>query len=160
MIAKGLWITSAVLALGLISPALAEADLASAENCLIARIDAGENPTQCIDDAHVTCQATPADQPAIAILCYREARAAWDVGIKAEMARINDRADDRIAAIAAVELKYDLIANLTQCDRMEELAKVGSDVSADAIQRQKAHCEASSAGLAYLRVKLRGRSIE
>jgi hypothetical protein len=160
MIAKGLWIASAVLALGLTAPAWAEVDLASAASCMTTRIDTGENPAQCIDEAHAACQATPQDSPAIAILCYRTAQAAWDAGIRTEMARINDRADDRIAAIAAVELKYDLIASLTQCDRMEELALVGSDISSETIQRQKARCQASSAGLAFLRVTLRGRSIK
>lgn len=145
--------------LGLAVPALAQIEIAKATECMTARIDAGETPALCIDEAHATCLATPADSPAVAILCYRNARADWDAAITAEMSRIRERADERISAIAAVELKYDLIASLTQCDRMEELALVGSTKSGETIQRQKARCEASAAGLAYLRATLRGRSL-
>lgn len=148
------------LATALAGPVAAQIDIATVQTCMTNRIDTGENPAICIDEAQATCQATPADSPAVAILCFRNARSDWDAAITAEMARIRDRADDRIAAIAAVELKYDLLASLTQCDRMEELARVGTDTPAETIQRQKARCEASASGLAYLRAMLRGRSIK
>lgn len=157
---NGRWLLALCIAASLAGPALAQIDVAAAKACITDRIDTGENPALCIDEAHATCQATPADSPAVAILCFRNAKADWDGAIAAEMDRIRNRADDRIAAIAAIELKYDLIASLTQCSRMEELAQVGTDTPAETIQRQKARCEASAAGLTYLRALLRGRSIK
>ena len=76
------------------------------------------------------------------------------------MGRISAIADDRIAAIAGIELKYDLITARTQCDRMEELALAASGQPAETIRRQKSRCEAGAAGLAYLRLKLRARSLQ
>jgi hypothetical protein len=76
------------------------------------------------------------------------------------MADITARADDRIAKIAGVELKYDLISGLTECNRMEDLARVGSDQSPELIQREREHCEASAAALAYMWASLRGSSLK
>lgn len=154
------WTLAVLLAAGLAAPALAQVDLPAADACLTERLGAGQNPAACVEAAHADCVATPPDAPALATVCFREARSAWDRGIGAEMARIAARADERIAAIAGIELKYDLIASRTQCDRMEELALAASSASPEDILRQKSRCEAAAAGLAYLRLKLRAQSID
>ncbi|MDQ2088891.1 hypothetical protein [Marimonas arenosa] len=154
-------LTATVFCLGQATvPVLAGVDLTAAETCMAQQIASGQNPALCLDTAHADCLLSPADAPAVATLCFTEARKAWDAGIAAEMARIRDNAPEKIAAIAAIEVKYDLLTGLTQCDRMEELAKVASEEPADSIQRQKARCTASSAGLAYLRLRYRGSDIE
>lgn len=142
------------------SAAWADVDLATTDTCLNARIAKGENPTVCVDQAHQRCLTMPDDMTASAVLCFGQAREAWNIGIAANMEQINETADARIATIAAVELKYDLLANLMQCDRIEELAKAASEATGDQIARQRAQCEASAAGLVYLRVKLRSRSLQ
>ncbi|PWL34134.1 MAG: hypothetical protein DCO97_15980 [Marivita sp. XM-24bin2] len=142
------------------SPVAAEVDLIATNTCLADRLAEGQNPSSCVDQAHQRCLTTPDDMTAAAVLCFSQARETWRIGITAEMERITETADDRIAAIAGVELKYDLLANLMQCDRMEELAKVGSDATGDQISRQRAQCDASASGLAYLRVRLRAESMQ
>lgn len=143
-----------------LSAAGAEVDLTAADTCLTQRIEAGQNPATCVEDAQAYCRLTPQDAPALAAVCFRDAQAEWDRGITEEMGRIRQRAEPRIAAIAGIELKYDLIASRTQCDRMEELALAASAEPPETIQRRKSRCQASAAGLAYLRLKLRARSID
>ncbi|WP_218588655.1 hypothetical protein [Marivita hallyeonensis] len=151
--------TASALLCILSSSASADVNLVAADACLAARLVQQQNPASCVDEAHQRCLTTPDDMTASAVLCYNQAREAWRIGISAEMERIAETADDRIAAIAGVELKYDLLANLMQCDRMEELAKVGSEATGNQIARQRAQCEASASGLAYLRVKMRAQSL-
>jgi len=141
-------------------PASADVDLITTDACLSERLAQSENPTVCVDQAHQRCLTMPTDMTASAVLCFSQAREAWNIGIAANMEQIKETADERIATIAAVELKYDLLANLMQCDRMEELAKAASEATGDQIARQRAQCEASAAGLVYLRVKLRSRSLQ
>lgn len=148
----------AMMCLG--TAATADVDLTAADACLNDRLSQNQNPASCIDQAHQRCLTTPDDLTASAVLCFGQAREAWNNGIAANMKTIDDMADDRIAAIAAIELKYDLLANLMQCDRMEELAKAGSEATGDQISRQRAQCEASAAGLVYLRVKMRAQSLQ
>lgn len=151
----------AFLALGLsCGAAWADVDLAETDACLTERIGQNQNPASCVDTAHQRCLTTPEDLTASAVLCFRQARDAWDIGIAREMDVIQQSATNRIAAIAAVELRYDLLANLMQCDRMEELAKVGSEATGEQIARQRAQCEASASGLVYLRVKMRALSLQ
>lgn len=150
----------AVLAVCLGTFAQADVDLATADTCLTDHLSRNQNPSACIDQAHQRCLTTPETMTASAVLCFGQAREAWNIGIAANMDNITQNADARIAAIAAVELKYDLLANLMQCDRMEELAKLGAVATGDQIARQRAQCEASAAGLVYLRVKMRAQSLQ
>ena len=139
--------------------AIADVDLTVADACLTDRLSQNQNPSSCVDQAHQRCLTTQADMSATAILCFSQAKEAWNIGIATNMEQIRETATDRIAAIAAIELKYDLLANLMQCDRMEELAKAGSEATGDQISRQRGQCEASAAGLVYLRVKMRSQSL-
>lgn len=152
-------IWACVLAASTALPAAADERLVETNACLNARLAENQTPAPCVDQAHQRCLTTPEDMTASAVLCFRQARETWNIGIATEMEHIRKAASDRIASIAAIELKYDLLANLMQCDRMEELAKVGSDASGDQISRQRAQCDASASGLAYLRVKIRSRSL-
>lgn len=148
------------LGVSLGTSASADVDLPTIDACLSERISQKANPASCVDQAHQRCLTTPEDMTASAVLCFGQAREAWNIGIAANMEQIRETAEDRIATLAAIELKYDLLANLMQCDRMEELAKAGSEATGDQIVRQRAQCEASAAGLVYLRVKLRSQSLQ
>ncbi|MFZ7090230.1 hypothetical protein [Primorskyibacter sp. 2E233] len=132
-------------------PALAEVDLATVDACIEQARSDGQVPTACIDAAQADCQAETSDSHMVAALCYTKAREVWGTGIRDRMQLISASAPENVAAIAGIEVKYDLLANLTQCDRMEELSRVG-EATNEEIQRQKARCEASASGLAYLRL--------
>ena len=128
------------------SPALAEVDLAAADSCILDRIDSGKPVAECIEAAQADCAAQVADASAVAAVCFREVRDGWNAGIKAVLDKVQATASEEIGAIAAIEVKYDLLAGLVQCDRMEELARAVSEQSAEVILRQRSQCEASASG--------------
>lgn len=138
----------------------AKVDLAEARTCIADSIAATVSPAVCIDAAHAACHTVAPENAATAIVCFRDARAVWDGGITDALARLRASADDTRAAIGAVELKYDLIGSLTQCDRLEELAIVGSDTPPETILRDKSGCEAAAAAFAYIRLHLRAQAAE
>jgi hypothetical protein len=74
------------------------------------------------------------------------------------MAEIRDSAAERLSAIASVEVKYDMLGNLMQCDRMEALALIG-DAEPAAIQRDKARCTAAATGLVLTRLLIRSQDL-
>ena len=139
---------------GAAPPALAEVALDKVQACLDTARGTGDAPASCIDQALSPCIDEPDDLNSVAILCFEEARKTFGDGIRARMAQIRDTARENIAAIAGIEVKYDLIASLTQCDRMEELARLG-DSTAEKIQRRKSQCAAAASGLTWLRLVLR-----
>lgn len=161
MILRGLTLGIALLAMTqiLAVPARAEVDLEKANSCIQEEIGAGQQPTACVDEAHVECISVPEGTPAIASLCFREAQDVWSAGIKGLMEQIRAGAAEDLAVIAGIEVKYDLLAGLLQCDRMEELALAVSNLTEDAILRQKSHCEATASGLVYARLFWRARDL-
>jgi hypothetical protein len=136
----------------------AAVDLSSVEACVEAHAASDTLPAPCVAQAMTECLGTPSDAPALASLCFREARDTWSEGIAARMARLKAAAPEEIAAIAGIEVKYDLLGGLLQCDRGEELALVGSG-ALEEIQRQKDQCTATAAGMAYIRLLWRARDL-
>ena len=149
---------AAVLAAALPLPATAEIALGTVRDC-VARHAANQTvPTACVDEAMSECIGLPGDAPALASQCFRAARDGWSAGIAARMEQLRAAAPGKLAAIAGVEVKYDLIAGLTQCDRMQELALIG-DRPLDQVQREADRCAATAAGLAYVRLLWRSRDL-
>jgi hypothetical protein len=144
----------AVLAL-LSGPALADMDFEEVNTCLGDRVASGQSPASCIDDVHADCVRTDAGTPAVATLCFVTAEQNWQAGMAGLMETIGKNASEQVAAIAGIEVKYDMLAALLQCNRMEELSRVVGRDSAEVIQRQTARCRASAAGLTYARLFLR-----
>lgn len=153
-------ILGAITLLSGLGSAAAADQLETADACILERFEAGTPVTACIDAAHATCLAEPEDTAAVASVCFRTAQEGWNAGIKALMDQIRGGASDDIATVAAIEVKYDVLAALMQCDRMQELALAVSDLSQQAILRRKSQCDATGLGLAYARLKLRARDIE
>ncbi|WP_121633704.1 hypothetical protein [Tropicibacter alexandrii] len=126
-------------------------DLDAVNSCIdTARAEQG-NPNQCIDAAHQPCLVDSAEAPAAAILCFTEARETWSEGIASRMDTLRANAPEDIAALAGIEVKYDLLASLVQCDRLEELGRL-RDAPTEQVVLQKARCTATASGLAYTRL--------
>jgi hypothetical protein len=140
------------------APAIAGLDeTADTAGCVAASIAAGQPAAQCVAPAQAPCFAFEEDSPA-GTACFLEARAGWSARIAARMAEIRAEAPPEIAAIAAVEAKYDVLQNLTQCARMEELAAI-RDLPSLRIPWQDARCEATAIGLAYVKLLLQSRDL-
>ncbi len=141
-------------------PALAEVDLDRVDACVAERIGAQQPPAPCVDSAQSACTLAQAEAPSAAALCYVEARRVWSDGISATMELLRRSATEQIAAIAGIEVKYDILANLLQCDRLEELALLAGQHSEEVIRLNKTRCEATASGLVYTRLKWRARGLD
>lgn len=138
----------------------AEEGLAASDECILGKFAAGQQPTACIDEAHGTCLKTPSAMPSVASVCFRAAQDRWSAGIKALMEAVRAKASKDVAVLASIEVKYDLLAGLMQCDRMEELSMALSELSQEDVLRQKTHCAATASGLAYARLRWRTRDLD
>lgn len=126
-------------------------DLDGVRTCVATAADLGKKPTGCVDTAHAACLRVSSETPAVAALCFEQTRAKWSDAITARMDHLRNAAPERIAALAGIEVKYDLLSSLVQCDRMEELALL-REVPAEEILIQKSRCAATASGLAYIRL--------
>lgn len=142
------------------APARAGVDLGEIDACVAAAMAAGQPATACVDAAHAACMETPDDAPAVAGLCFLEAKDAWSAGIADLMAVARDTAPEDLAAVLAIEVKYDLLGGLLQCDRLDELAHAVGNQAAEQVRMQKTRCEAVAAGLAYTRLRARIETLE
>lgn len=140
-------------------PVLAGVDLAQAQACFDTAASDQTNPSQCIDAAQNACMDNAQETPAVAALCFSDARAVWSQAIGAEMSDMSESAEEGLVAVARIETKYDLLANLLQCDRMEELSLAVSTLSSDAIALQSARCQSTAAALTYMRLYLSAQSL-
>lgn len=135
------------------TPALAEPrlDMDSVQACVATASELGKSPNGCVDQAHAPCLRVNSDTPAVATLCFEETRSEWSGAIATRMQRLGETAPEKLAALAGVEVKYDLLTSLVQCDRMEELAQL-REIAAEEILLQKSRCHATASGLAYVRL--------
>jgi len=142
------------------SPSYGESGLGSINACILENIDGGEKPASCIDAAHDDCVQVPEGTPSVASVCFRAAKDRWGAGIKALMEKVTAQASGDVAVIAGIETKYDILAGLTQCDRLEELALAVSGRPHEVVLRQKSQCVSTAFGLAYARLVWRTRDLE
>lgn len=125
-------------------------EFGDAQSCLDTRIEANEPVAECVNEVQATCMSF--DAPSFAGAdCYRRAKDHWGGLISARMERIEGMASEELAAIAGIEVKYDLKLNLMQCDRMEELSLVRKDPDDETVYTRM-RCEATAVGLAYAKL--------
>ncbi|GGE58318.1 hypothetical protein [Actibacterium pelagium] len=150
---------SLITALCLGGPAFAEVDLDAFRSCVDTRIENNAPAAECVHAAQAACLSyDPEEQTASATLCFVEVKDGWSTGIQDQMQKISAEAEEQITAIASIELKYDLLANLLQCDRMHDLARL-TETPGETIALQKARCEATATGLALTKLILQSRRL-
>ncbi len=126
-------------------------------DCVEAQVAAGAPAADCVTRAHAACLDL-GDAPAAATLCLLEAKEAWGERIAARMDEIEAAAPAEIGEVAVIEVRFDLLQNLLQCDRLEALARL-RDPGGEALRLQRARCEATATGLAYVKLLLQSRDI-
>lgn len=137
-------------------PAVAQ-EFDTAGACLEERAAAAAPLADCIVEAQAVCLSFP--EPSLAgAECYRNAKEHWGGLIAARMEEIRAVASNELAAVAGIEVKYDLQGNLMQCDRMEELALVRKDPDEETVYARM-RCEATAVGLAYAKLSYQSRQI-
>lgn len=139
-------------------PGLVAAQEENPADCIQEQREAGAPAADCVNRAQERCLQYPLGTEA-GIACYLEAKDRWGSRITERMETIRKTAPEEIAAIAGIEVKYDLKANLNQCDRMEELSLVRQDPDQGTVH-VRARCEATAVGLAYVKLVLQSGGIE
>lgn len=148
-----------VIFLGLMTalPTAAQDVREATDACLSEKIETEAQLLGCVTKALAPCMLEPSDMNSSATLCFRGKIEAFEAGIKLGVSQLSDRATNEAFKLINIELKYDMLSGLLQCDRMEELAAAFSKYGAEAIQRQKAQCRATTLGLSYARLTLRAQ---
>jgi hypothetical protein len=136
------------------APVAAQVDLGQANACFDAAMRDQTTPSACIEAAQDTCMDNAQETPAVATLCFVAARESWSEGLASIFAETVGEMDEVSATVAQIETKYDLLANLLQCDRFEELSIAASDLGGDMIALQTARCQASASAVIYMRLYL------
>ncbi len=126
-------------------------DLAAVDGCIANAMTLEQSPLSCIDAAHTPCLEISAETPNVTTLCFKQAQDQWSHGIARHMEVLSQEAPKEIVAIARIEVKYDLLASLLQCDRMDELAALRGTANEERL-KQKTRCRATASGLAFARM--------
>lgn len=143
----------------LATPLLAEVDLEQANACFAAAEETQSDPVHCIDAQQDVCLDNAQGTPAVALLCFRTAREAWSLGISGIISDTVDAAPEPLASVARIETKYDLLTNLLQCERVQELSIAVSELGSDAIGVQTARCQSTASALTYMRLYIRAQNL-
>ncbi|WP_346897322.1 hypothetical protein [uncultured Roseibium sp.] len=144
---------------GAASDAKAGADLSGTESCVSSAIEAQRSPGDCLTELHTPCMAFSPSSKAQATLCFVNTRKSWDARIKERLDAIAKTAPPKVASIAKIESRYDLLSNLLQCDRLDELSALYQTAEEDRLL-QKKRCEAAAAGLTYIRLLVRSETLK
>lgn len=126
--------------------------------CVLRQIDAAAPVADCVNEAQTECLDLAMKAPMASVACFRDARDTWTGYIGDRMAHISATAPGELAGVAGIEVKYDLLQNLMQCDRMIDLTLLREDPS-EATEAQKARCEATATALAYVKLLLQSRNL-
>jgi hypothetical protein len=146
------YLAPAVLALVLAGQSVtAEVDLGKVDGCVTNARDLDLSPLSCVDDAHAPCLEIHSETPNVTSLCFIQAQDSWSKGIARHMEVLTEQAPAEIVTIAKIEVKYDLLASLLQCDRMDELAALQGSTEEERLM-QKSRCSATASGLAFVRM--------
>lgn len=128
--------------------------------CVKEHASAGSEVAGCIDAAHRECLQYPPDTaPEAATKCFLDRKKLWGDAVTDQMDRMKSDTDERSFEIARINTRYDLTANLLQCDRLTELAQL-QDQPGPQVQTQQARCEATATGLTFIKLLLRSREPE
>lgn len=146
------YLASAVVMLALSGQHVAaEVDLGKVDGCVSNARELDQSPLSCVDAAHTPCLEIHSETPNVITLCFKQAQDSWSQGIARHIEVLVQEAPARIVTIAKIEVKYDLLASLLQCDRMDELAALQGAASEERLM-QKTRCAATASGLAFARL--------
>ncbi|MCB1332629.1 MAG: hypothetical protein KDK26_03040 [Roseivivax sp.] len=154
----GRWM-AAILVLGTAAPAMAEVSAMTLRTCAETQIAAGADPGSCLAEAHAPCLAEDISAPAVVALCFAEAERSWGGAIASLLEEVGTRAPERLATLARIEAKYDVLGALVQCDRMQELSQAMTEESDETVLAQVARCRATASALAYVRLVARAKAL-
>ena len=135
---------------GIAEPVLSQDRLST---CVAAQIAANAPVADCVNDAHATCLDYVSQAPVAAVQCFRQAKTDWAKLLSEQIAGLRTLMEEEPWTILEINARYDLMGNLVQCDRMIELMTLRTQ-DGEVIELQKARCQATASGLAYMKLAL------
>jgi len=135
-------------------PALAGSPAA----CVEAMIAAGQPVAQCVNQSQAACLQHSQATALAATACFLQARDEWAALITDRLEAIGAVADDDVSGVAGIEVKYDLLANFLQCDRLHELSLL-TEAEGVQLDWQKSRCQSTAAGLVFVKLVLQSHEI-
>ncbi|MBY6050012.1 hypothetical protein [Vannielia litorea] len=107
----------------------------------------------CISQALEPCDAVVPETPAVAALCYAQAREVFEADFPAALEAVTAKEGEATGAEARIVVKYEVLTRALLCERdMELLALEGAPE--DEITRRQARCMALVTGDIWLRLRL------
>lgn len=151
-------VLSLALVVGLASPVWAETtvDIDATRACIQKQIDTNAPVAACVNQAHEPCLTFGMEVPAATVLCFSKAQSTWIKAMQAIMDDIKTKTPERSYQFTEINTRFDIMQNLLQCDRMNELSLL-SESNADSINIQNARCRATATGLAFVKLTLQTR---
>lgn len=129
--------------------------------CVADQASANAPAAECVNRAQQACLQYPREAADAATQCFREMKDGWGAAIAGRMDSLKAEAPEQIAAIAGIEVKYDLMTNLLQCDRMSALMRLRDEAEPAAEARARvARCESTATGLAFVKLVLQSQRPE
>lgn len=127
--------------------------------CVAAQIAANAPVADCVTDAHATCLDYVSQAPVAAVQCFRQAKTDWAGLLADQIAGLRALMETEHWTVLEINARYDLVGNLVQCDRMIELMTLRTQ-DGEVIELQKARCQATASGLAYMKLALQTQAEE
>ena len=121
------------------------------EACLLTQLDNAAPSIACVNEALGACIQFTADAPQAALQCFLSAQTTWASYIGARMDFVFEKGGEDIAAVAGIEVKFDLLQNKLQCQRMSELSMLNA-APTEQTQITAARCDATANGLVFAKL--------
>lgn len=142
-------------------PTLATANpvlLPGFDECVDLQLEKSEPLGECVRGALVNCVDWPVGEPS-GTACFVTAKDEWGDLLGQRMQRVREAADERVAKIAEIEIRYELERSLRECDRQMELVllDVPQDDRSDYLRAQ---CEATAVAATLVTLILRAGQAE
>lgn len=129
------------------------------EACLLTQLSNGAPSIACINEALGACIQFTGDAPQAALQCFLEAQKTWTRYIGARMDFVLEKGGEDIAAVAGIEVKFDLLQNKLQCQRMSELSMLQA-APTEQTQITAARCDATANGLVFAKLVAQSENLK
>jgi hypothetical protein len=129
------------------------------EACLLTQSQNNGPSIACVNEAQSTCIQYTADAPQAALQCFLDVQKTWVSYIGTRMDLVLAKGGEEIAAVAGIEIKFDLLQNKLQCQRMSELAMLRAGPTEQS-QIAAARCDATANGLVFSKLVAQSENLK
>lgn len=123
------------------------------DECVELQLEKSAPLGECVRGAFVNCVDWPVGEPS-GTACFVTSKDEWGELLGQRMQRVRAEADERVAKIAEIEIRYELERSLRECDRQMELVLLDIPQD-DRSDYMRAQCEATAVAATLVTLILR-----